>query len=100
MPGWILASNYTGPDNSCVPLHALEIRNISISFKGLSVETFSLAVVKQFPRDLKSWEDVQVYASGKLHGLTHLMDDLASLPAGFSVTLLGREEFFFRRSVS
>ena len=95
--GWVLQANYTGLNNSCLPASKISVRNIAISFAGLTVKQFVLDVMEQFDLISRSAVVVRLAQSGQEQGLNCAMDDLAATPGGFTVHL-GSETFGFSRS--
>lgn len=93
---WVYAPNYTGPDNSCLPQAAIVLRNVSISFAGLTVKQFAIDVAEQFNLATRSAVTVRLNTNGLVQGLNHRMDYLAATPGGFTVQV-ENEEFSFAR---
>lgn len=90
--GWVLQADYKGPVNTCIPSELL-LRNVSMSFAGLTVKAFTAEVAEYF--ELRR-SDVEVRVGGPqgvLQGPTHRMDVIAS--KGFHVVLSKTEVYAF-----
>ena len=94
--GWILQANYTGPDNSCLPVTTIDLRDVAVSFAKRSVKQFALDVAEEFDLGSRSEVTVRLAASGQKQGINRMMEDLAATPGGFTVQF-GTEVFRFSR---
>ena len=94
--GWILQANYTGPDNSCLPVTTIDLRDVAVSFAKRSVKQFALDVAEEFDLGSRSEVTVRLAANGQKQGLNRMMEDLAATPGGFTVHF-GTEVFRFSR---